>query len=82
MVKGITIGIIGIQGAIIEHVKIMEKVLNSEEIFGNVKIIKKKSEIDEIDGLIIPGGESSTISKLLFKSSLFKPILKRIKERF
>ena len=80
MVKGKNIGIIGIQGAISEHEKKFKKIFASKDISGNVRIINKNDDIKEIDGLVIPGGESITISKVLFKSNLYKSILKRIKE--
>ena len=44
------------------------------------KLVKQKKDIDEIDGIIIPGGESTTISRILFKSGINDAITKRIKQ--
>jgi len=78
MVKKISIGIIGIQGAISEHINSIKYVLKKNNIPGNVFIIKNKDEIKKIDGLLIPGGESTTISKIMDKSKIFNQIMKRI----
>lgn len=80
MVNKITIGVIGIQGDVSEHITSMKDALKYSNIDGNVKIIKKKEEIDEIDALILPGGETTTISKILYKSGLLDNIYKRIKK--
>ncbi len=80
MVNKITIGVIGIQGDVSEHVTSMIETLKDSNIDGKVIIIKKKEEINEIDALILPGGETTTISKILYKSKLYEPIFKRIKK--
>jgi 5'-phosphate synthase pdxT subunit len=81
MVKKISIGVIGIQGAVSEHISSMEKALKETNTPGEVIVIKNKQEINEIDALILPGGESTTISRILYKSGLYDAISKRIKER-
>jgi len=80
MVNKLTIGITGIQGAISEHVSSMVKTLEKLEIPGNVIVIKDTAQIDIIDGLVIPGGESTTISNILYRSGLFESISKKINE--
>lgn len=55
-----TIAILAFQGAFIEHMRMLEK-LNTESFE-----IRKKSDLNRsFDGLILPGGESTTIGKLL-----------------
>ena len=81
MVKSLKFGIIGIQGAISEHVNSMNKIFKKQNINGNISIIKSKNEINLIDALIIPGGESTTISKFLFKLGIYNKILNRIREK-
>jgi len=81
MVGEISIGVIGIQGAVSEHIKSMENTLEETSTPGKVFVVKKKEDIDNIDGLLIPGGESTTISRILFKSSLYSAIFKRIEEK-
>jgi len=80
MVKKISIGVLGIQGAISEHIVSMENGLKETNMPGEVFVINRKREINDINALIIPGGESTTISKVLHKSDLYTDISKRIEE--
>jgi len=80
MVKKISIGVIGIQGAVSEHIASMEKALREANILGNVFVIKNKQELNAIDGLVFPGGESTTISRILYRSGLHDAISKKIKD--
>jgi len=80
MVKNLKIGIIGIQGAVSEHINILNKVFDKEKISGKAFSIKNKGQINEIDALILPGGESTTISRILFQKGFDKLITKRSKE--
>ena len=74
------IGVLALQGAFIEHEKILEKI--GVETFE----IRKKSDLsnailnNSIHGLIIPGGESTTIDKLLHDIDLFDDIRKLISD--
>ena len=80
MVKKVSVGVIGIQGAVSEHVASMEKALRETNTPGDVFVIKNKQEINYIDALVFPGGESTTISRILYKSGFSDAISKRIKE--
>ncbi|MBC7997056.1 MAG: pyridoxal 5'-phosphate synthase glutaminase subunit PdxT [Leptolyngbya sp.] len=53
-----TIGILSLQGDVAEHCRAIE------ELGARALQIKYSKQIDEVDGLIIPGGESTTIAKL------------------
>ncbi len=68
------IGILALQGAFIEHAKILQKI-GVETIE-----IRQKNNIKQnrIDGLILPGGESTTMGKLLHDLDLFDDIKKMI----
>lgn len=68
------IGIMAVQGAVEEHMAIVEKIMDKMKIEGNAFSIRKKGEMDEMDALIIPGGESTTISRLLIKFGLVEKI--------
>lgn len=68
------IGILGFQGAIIEHQQHIEK-LGHEAL--NVRY---PEQLDELDGIILPGGESTTIGKLLVRTGMMEPLRQRIKE--
>ncbi|QAS52849.1 pyridoxal 5'-phosphate synthase glutaminase subunit PdxT [Halobacillus litoralis] len=63
-----TIGVLGLQGAFREHVR-------SVEAAGATGIVvKRKEQLGEIDGLIIPGGESTTMRRLIDKYDFLEPI--------
>ena len=81
MVEIFTIGVLGIQGAISEHISALKSTFQEENIRGKAIVVKKKEEIDTLDALIIPGGESTTISRVLQKSGLFDAIHDRLKEK-
>jgi pyridoxal 5'-phosphate synthase pdxT subunit len=57
----IKIGVLALQGAVREHIQSLEA-CGVEAV-----AIKHKEELDAIDGLILPGGESTTISRLIDK---------------
>lgn len=66
------VGVLALQGDFREHLS----ALGQCGVAG--KLVKTASEISEIDALIIPGGESTTISKLAKSFGLFDLISKRI----
>lgn len=55
------IGVLGLQGAVIEHAR------SIEESGAEAVVIKKVEQLDEVDGLILPGGESTTMRRLIDK---------------
>lgn len=65
------IGILGMQGAIAEHQEILLQIPHTKN-----RIVKTAKDLDCIDGLILPGGESTAIGKLLDYFSL-KEILRQ-----
>ena len=68
-----TVGVLALQGAFIEHIGILQ------ELGVETKEIRKETDFDEsIDGLILPGGESTTMGKLLRETELYNPIKNRI----
>jgi pyridoxal 5'-phosphate synthase pdxT subunit len=69
--EDITIGVIGIQGAVSEHVAMMKQVFSQSKVNGTVKVMKPSSSLNDVDGVILPGGESTTISRVLTSSGLF-----------
>jgi len=65
------IGVLALQGDFKEHSKILKK-LGHE-----TTEVRSREDLDNIHGLIIPGGESTTIGKLLKKYALDSAIIKR-----
>jgi 5'-phosphate synthase pdxT subunit len=68
------IGVLAVQGAFIEHVQILRR-LGVEAVE-----IRLPEELRDIDGLIIPGGESTTISKLIWEFGLRDEVINRVKK--
>ena len=63
------IGVLALQGAFIEHRQMLEKLGIS-----SFEIRQKKDLNTSLDGLIIPGGESTVQGKLLYELGLFEPV--------
>lgn len=75
--KDITIGILSIQGDVAENMSATKNALEELGTSGNVIEVKTPEQISTLDGLIIPGGESTMIGQL----SLVNGSLKQIKEK-
>jgi len=81
MVKNINVGVLGVQGAVSEHLESMQKALKEKKITGNVSVVNNEKKLKTVDALILPGGESTTISKLVQKSNLKAVLIERIKNQ-
>ena len=64
----IKIGILGLQGSIEEH----KNIVNQQGL--ETIIVINPSDIENIDGLIIPGGESTVIRKMINENFLYKAL--------
>jgi pyridoxal 5'-phosphate synthase pdxT subunit len=73
----ICIGVLAIQGDVQENLLSVKNALDDLGVEGKVIAVKTPDEISKIDGLIIPGGESTTIGQL----SLVNGSLKILKEK-
>jgi len=62
------IGVLALQGDVREHVRSLESV--GVDAFA----LRAVPQLDDIDGLVIPGGESTTMSILAVKNDLFEPL--------
>lgn len=76
MIK-LQIGVLSIQGDVMENVVATQEALKELGESDTVRMVKTPDEIEQIDGLIIPGGESTMIGQL----SLVNGALKKIKEK-
>jgi 5'-phosphate synthase pdxT subunit len=62
------IGVLAIQGDFIEHIAILTKLgVNSQQV-------RLPEQLEDLDGLIIPGGESTTLSRLMSMYHLREPM--------
>ncbi|MDF2985635.1 MAG: glutamine amidotransferase [Eubacterium sp.] len=67
------IGVLGLQGAVQEHLDKLSQIDNVDAFSA-----KYRSDIENCDGLIIPGGESTAIGRLLADFNLTQPLKARI----
>lgn len=58
--KGLQVGVLALQGSVREHVQCLQNIPGIDVIQ-----VRKPQQLSEIDGIILPGGESTTMGKLL-----------------
>jgi 5'-phosphate synthase pdxT subunit len=69
------IGVLGLQGDFLEHIQLLREIDNVKPV-----IIKRSEDMSNVDALIIPGGESTTIGDLIFTKNLDKKIIEFARE--
>ncbi|MEO3796265.1 pyridoxal 5'-phosphate synthase glutaminase subunit PdxT [Nonomuraea sp. B10E15] len=69
-----TIGVLALQGDVREHVRMLQ------EAGARATAVRRPAELEAVDGLVIPGGESTTMWKLAEAFDMFEPLRMRIKE--
>ncbi|MFW9924211.1 MAG: hypothetical protein ACFFDW_13080, partial [Candidatus Thorarchaeota archaeon] len=52
----VKIGVLAVQGDVLEHVLMMDEVLANRKLNTKTILVKKPEQIEQLDGLIIPGG--------------------------
>ncbi len=72
--KMATIGVLSLQGAVTEHLACLNQLENVRGV-----AVKTRPPLEKVDALIIPGGESTAIGKLLKEYDLIAPLQERIK---
>jgi len=68
------IGVIGLQGAVSEHLETTRRAMQKLGTKGEVIWVGRPEQLDDLDGIIIPGGESTTIGKLMLTTGLFEKV--------
>lgn len=67
------VGVLAIQGGVIEHLKHIKAL-------GHIGVeVRDRNQLEKIDRLIIPGGESTTINKILKYEDILVPLREKIK---
>ena len=69
-----TIGVFALQGDVREHLRMLA------DLGVRAISVRRPAELDACDGLVLPGGESTTMAKLARTFDLFEPLRKRIKD--
>ena len=75
--KELSVGVLGLQGNVEEHIAATKAAFEETGLKGNVMWVKTPRQVQVLDGLIIPGGESTVIGRL----SSFNQTLQSVKER-
>jgi 5'-phosphate synthase pdxT subunit len=70
----VKIGVLGLQGDFREHARALE-VAGAAAV-----VVRRPEELDGVDGLVVPGGESTTIGKLLDRFGILAPLRGRIED--
>ncbi|MFT4201469.1 pyridoxal 5'-phosphate synthase glutaminase subunit PdxT [Gordonia sp. (in: high G+C Gram-positive bacteria)] len=63
-----TIGVLAVQGDVREHVAALR------QVGAQTRPVRRAAELDGLDGIVLPGGESTTMSKLLDVFELYEPL--------
>jgi pyridoxal 5'-phosphate synthase pdxT subunit len=69
----LVVGVLALQGDVREHLRMLT------EVGASARPVRRPDELAEVDALVIPGGESTTMSKLAVEFDLLEPVRDRIK---
>lgn len=69
-----TVGVLALQGDVVEHLRALE------EVGATAVPVRRPTELERLDGIVIPGGESTTIDKLSRIFELREPLVERIRD--
>ncbi|HEX5567822.1 MAG TPA: pyridoxal 5'-phosphate synthase glutaminase subunit PdxT [Streptomyces sp.] len=69
----VTVGVLALQGDVREHLAALDAA------GATARPVRRPAELDEVDGLVIPGGESTTISRLAAAFGLLEPLRERVR---
>ncbi|CAM4018120.1 pyridoxal 5'-phosphate synthase glutaminase subunit PdxT [Alkalicoccus chagannorensis] len=64
----INIGVLALQGAVREHVRGLE----APDV--EITVVKKVEQLEQLDGLVFPGGESTTMRRLINRYGFYEPL--------
>lgn len=68
------VGVLALQGGVAEHVYMLRKAFQEERVSGEVIPVKRRSELGDLDGIVLPGGESTTIGALAKRTGLLNEL--------
>jgi 5'-phosphate synthase pdxT subunit len=70
----VKIGVLALQGAFREHAEALVA------LGADVALVKRPEQLDSVDAIFLPGGESTTMDKLLDSSELRAPLVRRLRD--
>lgn len=74
------IGVTALQGAVSEHISAFESAFSAMGVAGTAVPVRSVADLKGVRALAIPGGESTTISKLLVKNGLYDEVIGKAEE--
>ncbi len=69
---GPRIGVLALQGDVLEHLRVLS------QVGARPSRVRRLEHLEQLDGLVLPGGESTTIGKLLGLTGMLEPLRERI----
>lgn len=69
---GPRVGVLSLQGDVLEHLRVLARV------GARPSRVRRLDHLEDLDGLVLPGGESTTIGKLLDLTGMLEPLRDRI----
>ena len=76
----LTFGVLSIQGDVLENILSVKAAIDALGIDGTVTAVRTPDEISKVDGLVIPGGESTTIGQLSLFNGAFITLKDKIEQ--
>jgi 5'-phosphate synthase pdxT subunit len=70
----VRIGVLALQGDVLEHVRALQ------QVGADVMAVRTPSQLAAVDAIVLPGGESTAISKALERGGLAQPLQSRLRE--
>jgi pyridoxal 5'-phosphate synthase pdxT subunit len=67
------VGVLALQGDVLEHLRALRR------SGANAVQVRSAEQLEAVDGLVIPGGESTTIGKLLTRFGMMEPVRERVR---
>lgn len=71
---GPRVGVLAVQGDVLEHLRMLA------DAGASGVVVKRPPDLDGLDGVLLPGGESTTIGKLAGMYGLLEPLRERIRD--
>jgi 5'-phosphate synthase pdxT subunit len=74
------VGVLALQGDVTEHMRAVEAAAQASGIAARAEALRRPAQVSGLAAAILPGGESTTISKMLHTTGLFAPLKARAQE--
>jgi pyridoxal 5'-phosphate synthase pdxT subunit len=72
------VGVLALQGDVPEHLRALGRVVPHTGIFP----VRSPRDLERVDTLFLPGGESTTIARLIEEAGLWRPLASRLRDGF